>query len=62
MKNAIIINGTVYELVPNDTGKYACETCALRNICFDFDYALCITIYDAEGKDHFIKQQKGGDE
>ena len=62
MKNAIIINGTTYELVPNDTGKDVCETCDLRDMCFYFDYALCVIIYDAEGKDHFIKQQKGGEE
>jgi len=62
MKNAIIINGTVYELVPNDTGKDVCKTCALRNICYEIDApAMCFSIHNAQLEDHYIKRQKGGD-
>ncbi len=61
MKDAIIINGTTYELVPSDTDEDVCETCALRDICFDFDYALCVSIHNAEEIDHYIKRQKGGE-
>lgn len=62
MKNAIIINGTTYELVPNDTGKDVCETCALRDTCMSvFEFSLCVYVHNAEYKDHYIKRQKGGD-
>lgn len=62
MKNAIIINGTTYELVPNDTGENVCATCALRDICFNpANYSLCVLIHDAQLEDHYIKRQKGGE-
>lgn len=62
MKNAIIINGTTYELVPNDTDKDVCETCDLRDICSYSDFiSLCVLIHNAEWKDHYIKRQKGGE-
>lgn len=61
MKNAIIINGTTYELVPNDTGKDVCETCDLRAKC-NPEYSICIYVHNAGPEDHYIKQQKGGDE
>ena len=64
MKNAIIIDGTVYELVPNDTGKDVCETCDLCDMCDAFAaLALCVSIHNAEYNDHYIEQpkQKGGE-
>ena len=60
MKNAIIINGTIYELVPYDKDIDVCITCDLHDICFDLDYALCVSIHNAEQEEHYIKQQKGG--
>ncbi len=61
MKNVIIINGTTYELVPSDTDEAVCETCDLRDICINFGaYGLCVLIHNAEGIDHYIKRQKGG--
>ena len=63
MNNAIIINGTVYELVPNDTGKDVCETCDLRAMCIGVSAnCLCVDVHDAEQEDHYIKQQKGGEQ
>lgn len=62
MKNAIIINGTVYELVPNDTDMDVCVTCDLNDLCCKFKkYSLC-AIHNAEQEDHYIKRQKGGEE
>lgn len=60
MKNAIIINGTVYELVPNDTGKDVCETCDLHGMCMSLSYCLCYQIHNPDVDDHYIKWQKGG--
>lgn len=60
MKNAIIINGTVYELVPNDTDKNVCDTCDLNDMCESLPYCLCLDIFDADVDYHYIKQQKGG--
>lgn len=62
MKNAIIINGTVYELVHNDTDEDVCVICDLHDICYSRDYALCLSIHNAENDDYYIKRQKGGDE
>ena len=65
MKNAIIINGTTYELVPSDTDEDVCETCALRDMCRAFAaLALCVSIHNAEYNDHYIEhpKQKGGEE
>lgn len=62
MKNAIIIDGITYELVPYDKDIDVCITCDLHDICFDFDYALCVSIHNAEQEDHYIKRQKGGEE
>ena len=63
MKNAIIIGGTTYELVPHDNDIDICVTCDLRDICFPLDYALCVSIHNAENNDHYIEQpkQKGGE-
>ncbi len=61
MKNAIIINGTTYELVPYIDDIDVCVTCDLRDICFPLDCALCVSIHNAGVEDHYIKQQKGGD-
>lgn len=60
MKNAIIINGTTYELVPNDTDMDVCVTCDLRAKC-NPDYGLCIYVHNAGPEDHYIKLQKGGE-
>lgn len=61
MKNAIIINGTVYELVPNDTDMDVCVTCDLRAKC-NPECGLCIHVHNAGPEDHYIKRQKGGGE
>lgn len=64
MKNAIIINGTTYELVPSDTDMdvcYTCNTCDLRAKC-NPEYSICIYVHNAGPEDHYIKRQKGGDE
>ena len=60
MKNAIIINGTIYELVPCDNDIDVCKTCDLYDLCCDFKYSLCVSIHNAEQEDHYIKRQKGG--
>ena len=57
-QNAIIINGTTYELVPNDTGKDVCESCALNSMCKSLSYSLCVDFHDADTEYHYIKQQK----
>jgi hypothetical protein len=60
MKNAIIINGTVYELVPA-TSDDPCEDCDLHDECFEnFNVSLCVYLHDAELDDNYIKRQKGG--
>ena len=63
MKNAIIIDGTTYELVPHDNDIDVCVTCDLHDICFPLDYALCVSIHNAENNEHYIEQpkQKGGE-
>lgn len=63
-EQAIIINGTVYELVPDDiVDDDPCETCALCDMCKNvFARSLCLYIHDAELVDHYIKRQEGGDE
>lgn len=61
MKNAIIINGTSYELVPNDTGKDVCETCDIRTMSVCTSAVMpCVDIHKAEHEYHYIKRQKGG--
>lgn len=63
MKNTIIINGTTYELVPNDTGEDVCETCDLHDVCHkNFGVSLCLGLHDAQLEDHYIKRQKGGEQ
>lgn len=63
MKNAIIINGTTYELVSHTDDIEVCVTCDLHDICFSLDYALCVSIHNAENNEHYIEQtrQKGGE-
>lgn len=61
MKNAIIINGTVYELVPA-TSDDPCEDCDLHDECHEnFTVSLCVYLHDAQLEDHYIKRQKGGE-
>ena len=60
MKNAIIINGTVYELVPATSDS--CEDCDLHDVCHkNFGVSLCVGLHDAQLEDHYIKRQKGGE-
>ena len=60
MKNAIIIDGTIYELVPT-TSDDPCEACDLYDECCEnFTTSLCVLLHDAQPSDHYIKQQKGG--
>ena len=62
MKNAIIINGTVYELVPNDTDKDVCDTCDLCTMSVCTPAVMpCVDIHNAGEEDHYIKRQKGGE-
>lgn len=65
MKNAIIINGTTYELVPhNGTTNNICDTCDLHDLCWDsFDENLCDVLHSAPVNYHYIEQpkQKGGE-
>lgn len=62
MKNAIIIDGTTYELVHHNGDIDVCVSCDLHDICFPLGYALCVSIHNAENNDHYIEQpkQKGG--
>lgn len=62
MKDAIIINGTVYELVPHNDDIDVCVSCDLHDICFPLGYALCVSIHNAENNEHYIKRQEGGEE
>ena len=59
MKDAIIINGTIYELVPT-TSDDPCEACDLQDECHEHFTALCVLLHDAQPEDHYIKRQKGG--
>ena len=60
MKNAIIINGETFELVPNDTGKDVCGTCDLYNICIHLDYMnLCGFLHGAYDTEHYVKREGG---
>lgn len=62
MKNAIIIDGTIYELVHNDTDKDVCETCDLRNMSICTSAVMpCVDIHKAKHEYHYIKRQKGGE-
>ena len=47
LKNAIIIDGVVYEFIDDDR-PYECEYCDLRKKC---KYRMCLLIFrDVEGK------------
>ena len=63
MKNAIIIDGTVYELVPNDiNNKDVCDTCDLYDMCVEIaSNSLCVDVHNAGQEEHYIKRQKGGE-
>ncbi len=62
MKNAIIIDGTVYELVLNDTGEDVCKTCAIRTMSICTSAVMpCVDIHKAGHEYHYIKRQKGGE-
>jgi hypothetical protein len=43
-QNAVVINGTVYELVlvePEEQERGECETCALRGVCHNAADVIC---------------------
>ena len=62
MKNAIIINGIIYELV-HTISVDPCETCDLRDICINNSaYCLCVDVHNAGEDEHYVKRQKGGEE
>jgi hypothetical protein len=48
MQNAVVINGTVYELVlaePEEQEQGECETCALRGVCHDAADVICSMLF-----------------
>lgn len=46
LKNAIIIDGVVHELVDVEPGTDECEICSLREKCHYWHGALCIDLFD----------------
>ena len=61
MKNAIIINGTVYELV-HTIRLDPCEACDLYDMCIEIaSNSLCVDVHNAGQDEHYIKRQKGGE-
>lgn len=58
MNNAIVINGEIYELVANETGKDLCETCDLRERCDNIaGYVyLCVAVHGEENE-HYKKHR-----
>lgn len=48
LQNAIIIDGTVYELV-EDNGDYnECQRCDLFDMCYEAQATICGNIFDYE--------------
>lgn len=41
MQNGIVIKGIEYELVLDNNSKYGCGDCALQDLCYKKDEALC---------------------
>ena len=48
LKNAIIIDGVVHELVDIEPGIDECEICSLRGKCYDWPVAICSDLFDDE--------------
>ncbi len=47
LKNAIIIDGVVHELVDIEPGKEDdCEICSLIEKCRDYPCAICVDLFD----------------
>ena len=46
LKNAIIINGVVYELVDVDPGIQECKICSLREKCHYGIGTICLDLFD----------------
>jgi hypothetical protein len=46
LKNAIIIDGVVHELVDVDPGTDDCEICSLREKCHDELGTFCLGLFD----------------
>lgn len=44
LENAIIIGGTVYELI-EDRGDDECQRCALLLTCEGFNKTLCVSLF-----------------
>jgi len=47
LKNAIIIGGTVYELI-DDREADECQRCALLMTCERFNETLCVSLFEKE--------------
>ena len=46
LKNAIIIDGVVHELVDAYPGINECEICSLREICYPSSVEICMELFD----------------
>lgn len=45
LENAIIIGGSVYELIDDD-GVDECQRCALLKMCEHFSGCLCVSLFE----------------
>lgn len=45
MQNAVVINGTVYELVDVPHGSETCKTCAMLKECKEISGTICVGIF-----------------
>lgn len=59
MKNAIVINGHIYELVPDTARGNVCETCDLYVECHNqFTPRFCELFHNAKPNEHYVRQPK----
>lgn len=56
LKNAIIIDGVVHELVDVDPSINDCMICSLREKCHDWPDVLCIDLFDDAVNKRFKKR------
>lgn len=56
IKDGVIVNGVIHELVDNSAGKFGCTGCSMRNQCFhpdtEMDVGICTCIFETD-KCHF---------
>lgn len=55
VKNGIIIDGVLHELV--ETERNNCSKCSLRNECYSSDYFIC-DMFGADKYEYFVNRGK----